>query len=143
MNYSVPGNCPAGATFCYGHNTGNTSNNTYAAGNCTMWAYLRRQALSLPIATQMGNGQDWANSARRLGYLVNRTPHQGAVMVLYAGQRYGSSYADPSYGHVAIVERVNSDGSLEVSEGGWYSGLFPHMGRIASSDVSMYEYIHY
>ena len=142
MNYSKQGNCPAQATFCYGHNTGNTPYNTYAARNCTMWAYLRRQQLSLPIATQMGNATSWASSARSLGYLVNNTAHEGAVLVLHAGQYYLGRHAHALYGHVAIVERVNSDGSLLISEGGTGFPTFPYWETIPSSDAHNYEYIH-
>lgn len=76
MNYAVPGNCPAGSGYCYGHNTGNTVGGAaYPSRQCTLWAYLRRSQLSLPVGSYMGNGADWANTARGLGYLVNNTPH--------------------------------------------------------------------
>lgn len=138
MNYSVPGNCPAGAGNCYGHNTGNTAGGSaYPARQCTLWAYLRRSQLGLPVGSFMGNGADWANSGRRLGYLVNRTPHVGAVMVFSRG----AAGSDPTYGHVAVVERVNSDGSVLISEGGVGFATFPSYRTI--SNAGNYEYVHY
>lgn len=138
MDYTVPGNCPEGSGFCYGHNTGNTGGPvTYPARNCTLWAYLRRSQLSLPVATHMGNGADWANTGRRYGYLVNNIPHVGAAMVFPRG----AAGSDRMYGHVAIVERVNSDGSVLISEGGVVFSTFPHYRTI--QNASRYEFVHY
>ena len=122
MNYAVPGNCPAGSGYCYGHNTGNTVGGAaYPSRQCTLWAYLRRSQLSLPVGSYMGNGADWANTARGLGYLVNNTPHVGAAMVFARGQSVGGHWtADWQYGHVAVVERVNADGSVLISNAGAY-----------------------
>ncbi|MBT1166488.1 CHAP domain-containing protein [Bifidobacterium simiarum] len=136
MNYSVPGNCPEGSSYCYGHSTGNVGN-AYPWSQCTWWAYIRRGQLSLPVGSYLGNGQDWGNSARSLGYLVNNTPHVGAVMVFRAGQDGHS----PIYGHVAIVERINSDGSILVSESGsiWQGGV--HWDTLY--DAPDHQYVHY
>ncbi|PWG59950.1 CHAP domain-containing protein [Bifidobacterium catulorum] len=136
MNYSVPGNCPQGSTYCYGHQTGNVGN-AYPWSQCTWWAYIRRGQLSLPVGSYLGNGQDWGNSARALGYYVNNTPHVGAVMVFRAGQNGHS----PIYGHVAVVERINSDGSVLVSEGGsiWQGNV--HYDTLY--DASAHQFVHY
>lgn len=142
MNYAVPGQCPSGAGFCYGHATGNTvGGSAYPARQCTLWAYIRRSQLGLPVGSYMGNGGDWANTGRRLGYVVNNTPHVGAAMVFARGQRVTSWYADPTYGHVAVVERVNADGSVLVSEGGTGFATFPAYETIYNA--SSYEYVHY
>lgn len=142
MNYTVPGNCAEGSRFCYGHDTGNTvGGSAYPARQCTLWAYLRRSQLGLPVGSYMGNGAEWANTGRRLGYLVNRTPHVGAVMVFARGQRVGNWNADWQYGHVAVVERVNADGSVLISEGGTGFSTFPAYETIYNPGD--YEYVHY
>lgn len=143
MNYAVPGNCPAGSGYCYGHNTGNTVGGAaYPSRQCTLWAYLRRSQLSLPVGSYMGNGADWANTARGLGYLVNNTPHVGAAMVFARGQSVGGHWtADWQYGHVAVVERVNADGSVLISEGGTGFATFPAWETI--SNAGAYQYVHY
>lgn len=142
MNYEVPGNCAEGSGSCYGHNTGNTAGgSSYPPRQCTLWAYLRRSQLGLPVGSFMGNGGDWAVTARGLGYLVNRTPHVGAVMVFARGQRANGWNASSQYGHVAVVERVNSDGSVLVSEGGTGFPTFPAYETIQNSGD--FEYIHY
>lgn len=138
MNYDVPGNCPEGSKFCYGHGTGNSvGGSAYPARQCTLWAYLRRSQLNLPVGSYMGNGADWAASGRRLGYLVNHTPHVGAIMVFPRGV----AGSDSTYGHVAVVERVNSDGSVLISEGGVGFATFPSYRTI--SNPGMFEFVHY
>ncbi len=140
MNYSVPGSCPAGSSFCYGHSTGNVGN-AYPARQCTWWAYIRRQQLGLPVGSYLGNGAEWASKARALGYLVNNTPHVGAAMVFAPGQRVTSWYANAAYGHVAIVERVNSDGSVLISEGGTKCPYIPYSEVVYNA--SSFQYVHY
>ena len=140
MNYSVPGNCPAGSSFCYGHSTGNVGN-AYPARQCTWWAYIRRQQLGLPVGSYLGNGAQWASKARALGYLVNNTPHVGAARVFAPGQRVTNWYANAAYGHVAIVERVNSDGSVLISEGGTKCPYIPYSEVVYNA--SSFQYVHY
>jgi surface antigen len=109
---------PAG--FDPNHDTGDTGN-AYPWSECTWWAYVRRHQLHLPVGSYLGNGADWAASARRLGYWVDGTPRSpGDVMVFAAGQD-GSSV---DYGHVAIVEKINDDGTVLISEcGSAYQGV--------------------
>ncbi|NMN01237.1 amidase [Bifidobacterium sp. DSM 109958] len=135
MNYSVPGNCAPYSSSCYGHATHDISS-TYPVGQCTWWAYLRRHQLNLPVGTQFGNGKDWANSARSYGYYVNSTPHVGAIMVFRAGQLGVSA----QYGHVAIVERINADGSVYISESGSGFGGRVHYRNI--QNPGNFQYIH-
>jgi surface antigen len=109
---------PAG--FDPNHDAGDTGN-AYPWSECTWWAYVRRHQLHLPVGSYLGNGADWAASARRLGYWVDGTPRSpGDVMVFAAGQD-GSSV---DYGHVAIVEKINDDGTVLISEcGSAYQGV--------------------
>ena len=103
---------PAG--FNPNHVTGDAGN-AYEFSQCTWWAYVRRHQLGLPVGSHMGNAKDWSGSARSLGYWVDNTPRNvGDIVVFQAGQE-GS---DPTYGHVAIVEKINPDGSIVTSECG-------------------------
>ncbi|SCC01615.1 CHAP domain-containing protein [Bifidobacterium bohemicum] len=139
MNYEVPGGCWGVNGYCYGHPTGD-SGNAYAYGQCTEWAYRRRHQLGLPAGSYMGNGGQWAATGRRLGYLVNNTPHVGAVLVVAPGQRIENWYADPQYGHVAVVEAVY-DNSILISEGGTGFPGWWHQGPIYNPYD--YQYVHY
>ena len=92
---------------------------TYQVFQCTWWASVRRAQIGKPVDGYMGNGGDWNDSARRFGYPVSDSPQAGDVICFEPGV-HGS---DPSYGHVAVVETVNADGSILISQSGrgWMS----------------------
>ena len=118
------------------HPSGDTGD-AYAFSQCTWWAYRRRHELGLPVGSHLGDGRQWAAAARALGYWVDRTPRVGDVMVFQPGQEGASR----SYGHVAVVERVNADGSVTTSECGASLGGVPMSRTIR--DVDRFEFIHY
>jgi LysM repeat protein len=75
-------------------------------GQCTWYVASRR-----PIPWN-GNAGDWFAAAQALNWPTGQMPQPGAIMVTW----------ESWYGHVAYVERVNSDGSWVVSEmnyAGW------------------------
>jgi peptidoglycan DL-endopeptidase CwlO len=112
----------------------------YPPKQCTLWAWMRRNALGKPVTGRMGNGGDWANTARSMGWSVGRTPAVGAVVVFARGQSVGGHWnANGAYGHVAVVEALNG-GTMMISEGGTGFPDFPHYEVIAAS--SAYEYIY-
>ena len=82
-------------------------------GQCTYYVYNRFAQLGAPISTPaLGNAAEWSGNAAAAGYGVSSTPRAGTAIVF---QR-GLAGADPVYGHVGFVERVNADGSLFISE---------------------------
>ncbi|WP_366515894.1 CHAP domain-containing protein [uncultured Bifidobacterium sp.] len=119
------------------HATGD-SGNAYEFSQCTWWAYTRRHQLGLPVGSHLGNGRDWAASAKALGYWVDDTPRNvGDVIVFQAGQE-GS---DAFYGHVAIVEKINADGSIVTSECGAVMNGKTYSRTL--TNVHALQYIHY
>lgn len=120
------------------HADGDTGN-AYEFSQCTWWVYVRRHQLGLPAGSHMGNGKDWAASARRLGYWVDSTPRQGDVMVFAAGQDGNSAV----YGHVAVVEQVNADGSIDTSECGSAFQGKPFTRHYSAAAAAQHEFIHY
>lgn len=120
------------------HATGDTGN-AYAFSQCTWWAYVRRHQLGLPAGSHMGNGADWASTARRLGYWVDNSPRVGDVICFGRGQ-YDS---DLTYGHVGIVENVGQDGSITTSEcGAAYNGK-PFSRTFTAEQAKQLQFIHY
>lgn len=120
------------------HATGDTGN-AYAFSQCTWWAYVRRHQLGLPAGSHMGNGADWANTARKLGYWVDDSPRVGDVICFGRGQ-YDS---DLAYGHVGIVENVGQDGSITTSEcGAAYNGK-PFSRTFTAEQAKQLQFIHY
>ena len=126
---------PADTTVSTPAATGD-SGNAYPWGQCTWWAYVRRHQLGLPVGSYFGNGQAWAASAARLGYHVSHQPTVGAIIVFQPGQ----AGADPTYGHVAIVEQTHEDGSITISESN-AQGLGVISNRTLAAGAQ-YTYIH-
>jgi surface antigen len=112
-----------------------SAGNRYAAGNCTWYAYERRAQMGRPVGSFWGNANTWASSARAAGYLVNRTPAAGAVLVDQAGY----------FGHVGVVERVHGNGDIVITEMNNYAyGGFNIVNQrtISAGQASAYQYIH-
>ena len=110
--------------------TSSTSGNLYTAGQCTWYVYDR---VGGKISTTWGNANNWASAAQADGYTVNHTPEKGAILQTSEG----------SYGHVAYVESVSSDGSVTVSEMNYSGGPFVTDTRtISASQAKSYNYIH-
>lgn len=87
--------------------------NGYAFGNCTWYAFNRRAEMGLPISGHWGNASTWAYyAAGTPGFTVNSTPSVGAVAQWNAYANSSIGYA----GHVGVVESVNADGSITISE---------------------------
>lgn len=107
--------------------------NRYAYGYCTWYAYNRRMALGLPIGGNWGNAATWAAYARGAGYLVDHTPAVGAVMQTAGG--WGG------YGHVAVVESVNADGTIVISEMNGVAG-WNRVGTRTVPNPEAYNFIH-
>jgi surface antigen len=80
--------------------------NGYDRGFCTWYVANRRAEIGRPLPSNLGNASTWDDRSLAAGLLVNKTPAVGAAVV--TSQR--------GAGHVAFVERVNSDGSIWISE---------------------------
>jgi surface antigen len=116
--------------------TGNATiaGNKYDYGYCTWYSYNRRAELGRPIGSFWGNASTWASYARGSGYLVNNSPAVGAVMQ--------DSYSAGGYGHVAVVESVNGDGSIYVSEMNYAGWNVKSYRTLSAGEASRYNFIH-
>ncbi|ELY5747370.1 phage tail tip lysozyme [Streptococcus iniae] len=90
--------------------------NGYPQGQCTWYAYNRLMELGSITASGgysfLGNGQNWVSSLASKGWKTSPLPKAGAVVSTLGG--FDGTMAQ--YGHVAIVEVVNPDGSFLISE---------------------------
>ncbi len=113
--------------------------NRYAPGYCTWWVYERRAQLGMPVGSFWGNATTWNVAAAQSGFVVDRTPSAGAVYQIVA---YGDSWTGGA-GHVGVVERVNADGSIYVSDMN-YGGNFNRVTyrTISAGQAALYNYIH-
>lgn len=116
-----------------------SAGNMYAFGNCTSYAYERRLQLGRPIGSFWGNAATWNTFAMQQGFTVDKTPAAGAV---YQMPAFVDAYTG-IYGHVGIVESVNGDGSVNVSEMNYAGGFNTVSYRtIPASQAALYNYIH-
>ena len=107
-------------------------NCTYLKDQCTEWACVRSHMFGhKEVHNTMGNGEAWVNSAVALGWKKGVVA-PGSIISWAAGSHVayadGSGWtADGTYGHVAIVESVDtSSKTLVESEGG--SGFYSSGG---------------
>lgn len=94
----------------------NTSG-SYPVGQCTWYAFNRVAQLGKHVDEFMGNGGEWGQKGKALGYKVTQEPTAGYLVSFTPG----TAGSDPSYGHVAFVEAVGPDGIL-ISEGNVVGG---------------------
>lgn len=102
----------------------------YDTYQCTWWAAMRRNQIGKPVDAHMGNGGQWNDTARRLGYKVGGSPKPGDAMAFEPGT-LGSS---GTYGHVAVVEEVKTDGGIVISESG--TGFISSQGAVVIREIS-------
>jgi surface antigen len=79
---------------------GGAGGNRFAYGYCTWYVASR-----IPVPW-LGNAWEWYGQAQAYGWPTGQSPRPGSIMVTW----------ESGYGHVAIVESVNGDGSWRVSE---------------------------
>ena len=82
------------------------------------------------MASGWGNANTWDYYASLSGYRVDSIPSVGAIFQTKSGY----------YGHVGIVERVNPDGTIYVSEMN-YSG-WNVISHRTITNLSGYKFIH-
>lgn len=71
----------------------------------TAWKVFQKNGY-MPYWGGRGNANQWPGNAMAAGIPVDRTPRAGDVAVMMTGQ----------YGHVAWVESVNSNGTINISQ---------------------------
>ncbi len=94
--------------------------NVFPYGSCTWWAnqrYFQFHGIFVPWRTQ-SNAWQWTARAYQFGWHVSSSPMVGAIIDLQPGVQ-GASWA----GHVALVERILSNGDVIASNMNW--GAYP------------------
>ena len=74
-----------------------------------------------------GNGSEWANAWSSHGWATSSTPVVGAVAWF-------------NYNHVAYVQAVNSDGSVDLEEYNWMGSSAYHTRTVPASEVPLFLY---
>ena len=99
----------------YGQNVTNASvSRSWPPGQCTYWANLRYHQITGFWVPWDGNAAQWVTGAKLAHWGYSQTPHIPSIIVLQPG----AQSAGP-YGHVAVVENINPDGSVNTSNMNW------------------------
>lgn len=131
-----------------GYSTGGTGGYPFAGASVSgvdPWGFYYRQCTSYAAwyfnavegkswksfrwlgVDRSSNGGDWADLGAYQGYSVSSTPRSGAIVSWPAGGLFGA------YGHVAIVQSVNSNGTINVSEYNWAPYSYSERSNVSTS----------
>lgn len=114
------------------------------------WGFLTRECTSYAawywnvrlgkkfINTRPGEGSawNWPALARDQGYSVSSTARVGAIIT------WGKGGLTSQWGHVAIVEGVNSDGTIDLSEYNWIRYSYSFRKNVDPGSYGSYSYIY-
>lgn len=106
--------------------------NSYDEGQCTHYIFEKVKADGNMIETSWSDAKYWAEKAQEDNYTVDGMPAQGAILQTEQGK----------LGHVAYIESVNEDGSIEVSEMNLVEAYEITERTIEAEDIDQYDYIH-
>lgn len=95
------------------------ASNTYPPGQCTWWADAHYHTLAGYYVPWAGDAYAWLMGAQVSGWHTSATPpsDRASIIVLQPGVQG----ANTTYGHVGVVEQVNSDGNVTTSDLNWGS----------------------
>ncbi|OZT76432.1 CHAP domain-containing protein [Salinicoccus roseus] len=108
------------------------ANNTYDDGECTYHVFEKVKAQGDMIETSWRDADQWAENAEAGGYTVNGEPKTGAILQTERGE----------LGHVAYIESINEDGSINISEMNYTEPYEVTERTIAADNIDRYSYIH-
>lgn len=96
--------------------TGSSSGDAFPVGQCTYGADLYYHQLAGIWVPWGGDAWTWAAGARAYGWNVSSTPIVPSIIVLQPFVQGASGL-----GHVAVVVKINSDGSVLAMNMNWYA----------------------
>ena len=96
--------------------SGSSGYDGFSYGQCTYYADFRYHQLTNIWVPWGGDAWQWASGARAYGWNVSSSPHVPSIIVLQPGVQGAGGL-----GHVGVVERINSDGTVYVTNWNWYN----------------------
>lgn len=130
MSDSIRNYLPGISSLC-----NSSGGNTMSRGQCTWWAWERRNALGRPLpGSPFGNAYSWTGSLKGYGYSLDSTPQAGDVF-------QGGN-------HVGIVESITKDNvgrttSFTTSEMNYPYTPYQVVSRtIPANNFNNFNYIH-
>ena len=103
---------------------------------CVSYAAWKEASQGKYVPYGLGNAADWGWRAAAYGIPVSSVPAVGTIA------QWDSSDGLSPLGHVAYVEAVNGDGSIEVSQYNWIPGSFNRM-HVPANIVARLSFIYF
>lgn len=102
----------------------------YGCRQCVSYTAYKVGARTGMYPRYWGNANMWPGSARAAGYTTSRTPRENSVGVISAG----------AYGHVVWVEKVYSNGTVDISQYNYYNAGGSGWGHYSRMNVPASTY---
>jgi surface antigen len=103
---------------------GGSTLNRFFYGQCTYWANYRYHQLTGVWIPWLGNAYEWYQQAINYGWHTSDYPNPNGPSIIVLGP-YVQNDLSP-YGHVAVVEKINGDGTVTTSNMHW-----PYVGVVS------------
>lgn len=103
---------------------------------CVSYVAWKAASTGAYVPYGLGNAADWARNASAHDIPVGSDARSGSVAVWEENDGLGT------LGHVAYVELVNGDGSIEVSQYNFIHGRYSRM-HVPASDVARLSFIYF
>jgi surface antigen len=102
------------------------SSNLFPKGQCTWWACQRYKELEGHYVPWRGDAHSWsANAKGAQGWNVSNAPKVPSIICLQANVQGAGGL-----GHVAVVESINSNGTLRTSNQNWAGVTYPNVAYV-------------
>lgn len=98
--------------------------NRFFYGQCTYWADYRYHQLTGIWIPWLGNAYEWYQQAINYGWHTSTYPNPNGPSIIVLGPYVQDDLS--AYGHVAVVEKINGDGTVTTSNMHW-----PYVGVVS------------
>jgi surface antigen len=98
--------------------------NRFFYGQCTYWANYRYHQLTGVWIPWLGNAYEWYQQAINYGWHTSSYPNPNGPSIIVLGPYVQDDLT--AYGHVAVVEKINGDGTVTTSNMHW-----PYVGVVS------------
>lgn len=98
--------------------------NRFFYGQCTYWANYRYHQLTGVWIPWLGNAYEWYQQAINYGWHTSSYPNPNGPSIIVLGPYVQNDLS--AYGHVAVVEKINGDGTVTTSNMHW-----PYVGVVS------------
>lgn len=102
--------------------------------NCTWYVHNKRNQTKRYLPSSFTDAKSWLGEAQNAGFSTGGKPVAGAILQ--------TSKGGGGLGHVAYVEKVNANGSIQISEYNYNVSLGYGTRTLTKAQAATYNYIY-